>query len=31
MHGYQALEDKISKFEFVDYYAHVSAMIPTDS
>jgi hypothetical protein len=25
------LEDKISKFEFVDYYAHVSAMVPTDS
>ena len=31
MHGYQALEDKISKFEFLDYYAHVSATIANDS
>lgn len=30
MHGYQALE-KISKQEFIEYYAHVSACIDQDS
>ena len=30
MHGYQAI-DKISKFEFVEYYAHLSASITSDS
>ena len=30
MHGYQALE-KITKFEFVEYYAHLSASIVSDS
>lgn len=30
MHGYQAL-GKISKLEFVEYYAHVSACIESDA
>lgn len=30
MHGYQAL-DKISKLEFIEYYAHVSACIEADA
>ena len=30
MHGYQALE-KITKQEFVEYYAHVSALIESDA
>ena len=30
MHGYQAL-DKVSKLEFVEYYAHVSATVSTDA
>lgn len=30
MHGYQAL-DKVQKQEFIEYYAHVSAAMKTDS
>lgn len=29
MHGYQAI-DKISAFDFIDYFAHVSATIEID-
>lgn len=31
MHCYQTLDDKISLYEFIDYYAHVSALVDTDS
>ena len=30
MHGYQAL-DKITKIEFIEYYMHVSFLIPSDA
>jgi len=30
MHGYQAI-DKVSKMEFIEYYAHISACIESDA
>jgi len=30
MHGYQAI-GKVTKFEFVEYYAHVSAAVASDT
>ena len=30
LHGYQAV-DKVSKMEFIEYYAHISACIESDA